>query len=594
MVIDGVPQDFLELCKSYPEVPQIFSPLSPSSALPLLSVSGPVQSMAIDRTRLIKNYADAYTDTHGLHSGQGFIFKTGPAWPRRKGLDTRPFWRELRAVNGHAIAPIWDDILTRFEEYFKGAGLAFTAVMPLSFANVGEDKAFCGLVVAIGVEPSKVTFEDAKTVALYAKRNILAEAGFDDVEVAVWEFETFFSGPKLPSLDPLLHRELTEFHHPFTSTLGIPVAPLRKPSYEGSLGVFLTCGDTNLMALTAAHVARPPPMFTDNKGLSLKAADRYHEEVIALGFRAFDLAIGKIQNKVKLLQECIARVGLDLEALQGRLNNGVVDVNGIMADNIQQIKRDVASWMRSIRHLGLLYTRVTRLIPAAKNRVIGRVLFADPISVSSDGPNGFTLDWAVLGIQKDAFDDDFEGNMLYIGTSPKLLPCRLLRLYHAGDKLDEATFLKEMFPNVADREGYQYPTDGKLPIRGVVPLDEILHPKHFDANGDPAMAVVKNGISTGTTVGWMSGLKSLVRYYKHIDVEFTSRELTVVPYDNKGRGPFSGEGDSGSAIVERGGRVVALLTAGGGITDATDVTFATPYCELERRMKEVFPSIRLY
>ena len=156
-----------------------------------------------------------------------------------------------------------------------------------------------------------------------------------------------------------------------------------------------------------------------------------------------------------------------------------------------------------------------------------------------------------------------------------------------------------MFPNVADREGYEYPTDGKLPIRGVVPLDEILRPKHLDANGDPAMAVVKNGTTTGTTVGWMSGLKSLVRYYNHTHIQFTSRELTIIPYDNNpGRGPFSGEGDSGSIIVERSGRAVALLTAGGGtidgLTNLTDVTFATPYCELERRMKEVFPGIHLY
>ena len=160
-----------------------------------------------------------------------------------------------------------------------------------------------------------------------------------------------------------------------------------------------------------------------------------------------------------------------------------------------------------------------------------------------------------------------------------------------------------MFPNFDDREGDLYPTDGKLAIRGVVPLDEILHPKHLDANGDPAMMVVKNGTATGTTTGWVSGLKSLVRYYKHTDVQFTSRELTVVPYDNgPGRGPFSGDGDSGSIIVERGGRAVALLTAGGGTTEdifsgvigTTDVTFATPYCELERRMQEVFPGIRLY
>jgi hypothetical protein len=148
-----------------------------------------------------------------------------------------------------------------------------------------------------------------------------------------------------------------------------------------------------------------------------------------------------------------------------------------------------------------------------------------------------------------------------------------------------------MFPNVADREGYRYPEHDLLHLRGVVPLDEIFNPKQLDANGDPAMAVVKNGRTTGTTVGRMSSLKSLVRYYKFINVEFTSRELTVVPYDGV-CGPFSDAGDSGSIIADRSGRIVALLTGGGGTTDATDVTFATPYCALENRIKEVLPGVR--
>ena len=102
-----------------------------------------------------------------------------------------------------------------------------------------------------------------------------------------------------------------------------------------------------------------------------------------------------------------------------------------------------------------------------------------------------------------------------------------------------------------------------------------LRPKHLDAKRDPAVVVVKNGRTTGTTVGCMSGLKSLVCYYKLINIEFTSRELAVVPHDNKpGRSPLSDEGDWCS--VERGGRV-AVLTARGGITDAANITFASPY-----------------
>lgn len=582
MIIPGVPQAFLDLCKLNVEVPiKPESHLSRSSTL--YSPTAPDFDKLkdkVDHARLTKNYADAYTDNHGLRCDQGFIVKTGPAWPKPSAPNARPFRRELRAVNGHRIAPAWDDILTRIEVCIKGAKLPFTAVMPLGFANVDEQERFCPLLVAIGVEPKKVTYEDAKAVSESVKLNILAEAGFDDVEVAIWEFETFLSssGPKLPALDPELQGHLTEFYHAFTSTLGIAVAPLKQPGYEGSLGLFLTRGDdSKLLALTAAHVARPPWMFPDNKGLSLKAADMHNEDIVMLGYEANTLAVEKIQSEVGRLQQSIKNDEQRIVGLQVRLNNGAEDADGITTA-IRTARQNVDMSKESIRQLAIHHGRVTGLMPIPDNRCIARVLFADPIGASSDGPDAHTQDWAVLGIRKDAFGDDFQGNILYI-----------------GDKLGGQAFLDRMFPHYADRDGYVYPEHGLLRFRGVVPMEGPLRPKQRDAKGDPAMAVAKNSRTTGTTTGWYSELKSLVRYYKFINVEFTSRELTIVPYDNKpGTGAFSDRDDSGAAIVDRDGRVVALLTGGGGgISDATDVTFASPYCEVEKRMKEIFPGIRL-
>jgi hypothetical protein len=417
LTIKDVPQAFLELCLA----PQLDWPPAPSSLASPNSSNSDKPEDKVDQTRLTKNYADAYTDTHGLRSGQGFIVKTGPAWPKPEGLNARPFRRELRAVNGHHITPVWDDILTRIEAYLKSAMLPFTAVIPLGFGNVGEERPFCPLVVAIGVEPEKVAFKDAKAVAESVKLDILVNAGFDDVEVALWEFETFLSGsgPKLPALDPELHGQLTEFHHPFTSTLGIAVAPLKQPMYEGSLGLFFTRGDgTEILALTAAHVARPPPAFPNNKGLSLKAADKHHEEMIVLGNQAHWLAIKNVQTEVGRLHRSIRTDELRAQGLRGRLDDGMVDANGSIAAAIRTAEQNTGISKESIRQLSLLHSRITQLMPIPDNRCIGRVLFADPIGASSDGPKAYTCDWAIIGIRKDAFGDDFQGNALYIGTSP--------------------------------------------------------------------------------------------------------------------------------------------------------------------------------
>ena len=416
LIIDDVPQSFLELCDPVFEVSseELDSPISPTDSLEVLTTSGYDK---IDRTRLINNYPNAYSDTYGLRSVRGFIFKTGPAWPKSEEPYGRPLPRELRPVNDHPITSVWDDILTRVETHLQEDKLPFTAVMPLGFANVGEGEPFCPLVVAIGVEPTKVAFKDAKTVAESVKL-ILVEAGFDDVEVAIWEFETFLSGLNLPALDPVLYGSLTKFHHPFTSTLGIPVAPLKQPICEGSLGLFLTCGDgTELLALTAAHVVCPPSTFSDNKGLSLRAAKRGYEEIIVLGDDAYVRAITDIQHEVRNLKFSIQAEQMSISSLQTDLDNGVADADGIICAAISRAQRKVGIWKEFIRRLYKLYSHVTPNMPIPSNRRVGRVVFADPIRASSDGSDACTWDWAVIAIQKDAFGADFKGNAVYIGMS---------------------------------------------------------------------------------------------------------------------------------------------------------------------------------
>ncbi|EDR01110.1 uncharacterized protein LACBIDRAFT_333496 [Laccaria bicolor S238N-H82] len=544
LIIDDVSQSFLEVCDPVFDVysEELYnSPIFPTDSLETdtfasLTTSGFDKD---DRARLTDNYPNAYSDTYGLRSGRGFIFKTGPAWPKGEIPYGRPVPHELRPVNAHPITPVWDDILTRIETRLKDDKLPFTAVMPLTFATVGEGEPLCPLVVAIGVEPKKVAFKDAKAVAESVEL-ILVEAGFDNVDVAIWEFETFLSGVNLPALDPVFDGSLTKFHHPFTSTLCIPVAPLKHPKCEGTLGLFLTRGDgTELLVLTAAHVARPPTMFPDNKGMSLKAAKRCWEEIIVLGDDAYARAITDIQHKVRSLKNRIPTGSMRVPSLQTRLDNGEADADGRIRTAMRTAQRQESICKLTIRQLYKLYSWVTLTMSIPSNRSIGR------------------------------------------------------------NKLEEQTFLDLMFPNPNDQEGYEYPEWGLLHISGVVPMDEIRYPKQLNEMGEPAMAVIKNGRSTGTTVGYVSGLKSLVRYYcKDTDIQFTSRDLTIVPYDGdplRSAG-YSGDGDSGSVIVERSGRVVGLLTAGGGrsgVADSTDVSFATVYCELEKRIKEVFPGIRL-
>ena len=280
--------------------------------------------------------------------------------------------------------------------------------------------AFCPLVVILGVEPGTIEFEVAKSVAKYVKIDIIAKAGFNDIEVAIWELTTSLSGgPRLPSLDPELDR-VTNFRHPFASTLGIPIAPLKRTGHEGTLGMFMTRGN-DLLGITAAHVVCPSQLFPDNKGVSEKSAESYHQDIISLGSGAYEDAVKQIEIKIGNLQQGINSEAQRIKGLQGRLEDGGVDTDARITSRIEAAQWTVENAKSTIKELNLLHSNVTRYMTIADNRCIGRILFADPIGVSSDGTDGYTRDWAALKMRKDSFGEDFQGNKIYIGESPTSL-----------------------------------------------------------------------------------------------------------------------------------------------------------------------------
>ena len=136
-------------------------------------------------------------------------------------------------------------------------------------------------------------------------------------------------------------------------------------------------------------------------------------------------------------------------------------------------------------------------------RCIGQILHADPFDISN-GPDGFTIDWAIIHPSKDTFNwAEFKGNKVYICTFPISLIDTMLCTYTLYHRVQDqrASLLR---PHVSQRC-----PPGWL----CVPESEIRRPTQRNACGDPTMPVIKNGLTTGTTVGWVNGLKSLVRQY---------------------------------------------------------------------------------
>ncbi|PWW72996.1 hypothetical protein C7212DRAFT_354227 [Tuber magnatum] len=520
----------------------IQSPLSPTTTqvAPTPAKFGKPDAKSA-RSRLTAHYPDAFTDFHGTPSGAPCIYKTGPAWPKRQGgPHAQPYIREMRPVHGHPITTVWRGFLKDVQAYLD--------------AELGA----------------------AKKAADYVKGTILSQAGFPAIDVAVREWVTTLSGrgPKLPSLDPLVD-SVAEFRHPFTSTLGLSIASAKAPYYEGTVALYLRCGNDNddIIAITAAHVAHPPPLHRKT-GISAPNGTRYREEIIALGSKAYNDAITDIMSRIGTLHEINDSLQSKIRRLGEVTPEGEGDAEAV-AESLLKTERQVEDTKSNINHLDHIHSEVTKLTSTPQQRSVGFVLYASPVG-PADGPNGCTLDWAAIQLSRDAFDwAKFKGNKVYIGGNIK-----------------EEEYGNLMFPNHKDRASYRYPPDGLLQVLDVVLKSEIQQPNQRNAHGDNAMPVIKNGLTTGTTVGWVNGLESLVRYYPDYDLEFTAFETTILSYG--GRGAFSDQGDSGALILDRGGRIVAMLTGGGGSTDESDVTFGTAWYELESHIRKALPGCFLY
>lgn len=415
---------------------------------------------------------------------------------------------------------------------------------------------------------------DAAVDAAAAITGILAEAGFPAVEVAFVESvvtRSVAAGPKLLSSRPLFDN-VPDLRKPFTPTLGLSIAPLKYPHFGGTAALYfrLSKDDKRTAILTCAHVARPPPVFCNTS--MTRRTGQPHEQCVALGNTSYGNAVKAIMvaisNRLRCIEvwnDVLSRLGEPVEGEKSEATKRRKEHVGLVRKATEEIKEANA-----------IHDEVTKHRTTPDQRVIGFVLHSEKIEVSVE-PHNFTRDWALIELYDEKIDwDTFKGNKVYVGGN-----------------LSIADFGKTMFPQPVDRATYQYPRDGLLQACGVVQDEEIHNPQHLDVYGERCLLVLKNGSTTGTTVGRANGLESFTRIYDEYGINHTSIEIAVLPYEKR-RGKFSDAGDSGSIVLARDGRIVGILTGGAGPTHKIDITYITPYWWIEKQIKAKYPGCFLY
>jgi len=342
------------------------------------------------------------------------------------------------------------------------------------------------------------------------------------------------------------------------------------PHFEGTGGLYLCEGGEHNrdLLLTARHVVLPPTEYC-NELYACKTTSLPCREVILLGSKAYQKALESIMDKIGHEALMVDYYKDELEGF-GEVTEGEA---ATIADERENFKGKLAEAEKSIGTLREFHLKITRFWSTENQRILGHILFAPPISLDT-GDKYFTEDWALVELYRDKIrgQGGFKGNVIHLGT-----------------RFTPADFVLKMHPHAESRTSFKYPRGGLLQLRDVAKENELRNPTTLDTNGEKCLIVVKNGNTTGVTIGRATGIESFVREYCGTPSESTSMEVAIYPYSHQD-GAFSAPGDSGSIIADANSRIVGILTGGAGQTNSTDVTYASPYYWVEERIKKAFPN----
>ncbi|KAL5490711.1 hypothetical protein ACEPAI_5545 [Sanghuangporus weigelae] len=513
---------------------------------------------------------EAHNDFWGLPSNPLSVYHTGLAWPLPTGPEAQRVPKEARPVCTHAIVPVWHQLGERIYKYFDSRELKWTSIDPVRFAEAEKEPG--PLFLWVGVMPGTLSRDDAEDAAVRCKE-ILLEYKIIDVEIAFREsIFTRFSGPQL--LDYVSFVDPTaDVRGPFTPALGLQIAPKTFP-YFGGTGCLYFCeggGSDRVFLLTARHVVLPPGEYP-NELYNRKNNSMPRREIIHLGSKAFQNALEAIMDKIG---HDDLMIDIYKDELEG-LGEAIEGEDAKTTTNRKEFEDRLAKAEASKASVYEFHDNVTRFWSAESQRILGHVLYAPPISIST-GDKRFTEDWALVELNRGKFDwNVFRGNVIHLGT-----------------KVTADQFMKKMYPHAETRAKFKYPRGGLMQLRDFVKDGELRRPTMLDANGEQCLIVVKNGATTAVTLGRATGIESFVRAYKDYAIHTTSMEIAVYPYSHKD-GAFSAPGDSGAVVADANSRIVGMLTGGAGQTDSTDVTYVSPYYFLDERIKKAFPNSYLY
>ncbi|KAJ7083645.1 hypothetical protein B0H15DRAFT_740246, partial [Mycena belliarum] len=131
----------------------------------------------------------------------------------------------------------------------------------------------------------------------------------------------------------------------------------------------------------------------------------------------------------------------------------------------------------------------------------------------------------------------------------------------AGGNISVADYGNIIFLHPDDRKNYVYPDDGLLQVSSVVQDSDLQNPQHLDAQSMPTRRSACSSSKTDQPrAPRVNGLQAFTRACETHGIAHTAIDFAVLRYESPSK--FSDGGDLGSVALDRGGRIVGILTGG--------------------------------
>ncbi|KAI0317534.1 hypothetical protein OF83DRAFT_1171921 [Amylostereum chailletii] len=521
-----------------------------------------VPDPAPNATPYVPSAVEATYYYHGFPSKPRLVARSScDIWMKPTGPEAYLEPKGLSPLGPHTLATVWEQTVgPAMAHALEEKGLQSFTMTPARIVLVGQPSP--PAVVLVGVDPGSLTHELGIEAAVEC-RSILAAHGILDVHVEIRESKASLAAALYkPTVTANPAAGLVE---PFSTSLSLPICYAKTTHYEGTAGFFFTDSTKpgTLFMLTARHVLFHPDEEPNIMYVFKEGTDAPQRKVMLLGQAAFDARVEDIDAAIRAKK--ILLVQLEKRAA---LVDQLEDEDEAEAER-EEVRADEAKAQRAIKAFEKLGAQIRRDWQNEGNRVIGHVVSSPPISFNV-GDDGYTEDWAVVQIHPTKIAKlNFIGNAIDLGS------------------VDVDVLTSWMYPHAANSNPFNYPGDRLLRFSGTVSDEEMRSPPPGtkDQDNDPVIMVLKNGNTSGLTVGCLNDIRSFVRQYFKGQPGVMSKEVAVLPRTSKS-GAFSAPGDSGSVVIDGKGRVCGILTGGDGATDVSDVTFVTSINFLLTRLGE--------